>query len=111
MTNAPEVRKVMTSPSFKEEISSLSRSFTKISAPLEKLPSLSPSIEPEVTASGAMPNTSGGVSGSILPLVISVRLMTSIGRSNTMRTIIMIMLILSLFLVFSSIPLHIFAFF
>ena len=55
-----------------------------MSAPSEKHPSSSPAMASVVTASGAVPNRSGGISGFKLPLMMSVRLMTRRGSSTTM---------------------------
>ena len=60
-----------------------------MSAPSEKHPSSSPAMASVVTASGAVPNRSGGISGFKLPLMMSVRLIASTGMRMTERTIMM----------------------
>ena len=87
VTYAPFVRKVTMSPFCRDCFSSSSRMRTKMSAPSAKLSASSPSIDPVVTAMGATPNTSGGTSGSMLPLMIRVRLIAKIGTRMTARTI------------------------
>ena len=55
-----------------------------MSAPSSKQPSASPAMASVVTASGAVPKISGGISGFKLPLMMSVRLMMRRGSSTTM---------------------------
>ena len=79
-------RKVTICPTVRSCFSSSSNRSTRMSAPPAKLSSSSPFIESVMTARGAVPKISGGTSGLMLLLMMSVRLTIRMGSRMTVST-------------------------